>query len=227
MNVRVDGAGRRALSLYAGGAVEVWDLRNRRSELVLYPHDEHVTEVFLTADGETLVTSSWDRTVKVWDLTRNELVHTFKEHDGQVEHFAVHNRTVLSVSDDDAQAILWEVDSGRVTGRFTADGPLRSCAISPDGRTFALGELSGRLSPSSPVGLARISEERSPQVIRDHRVDVLYLYTCRWTTSFRWRKSRKLAWYRLNREASRRCTCRNCRQSSSTSCTASSSTGNE
>jgi WD40 repeat protein len=145
VDVRVDAAGRRALALYAGGAVEVWNLRNLRSELVLYPHDEDVTSVFLTADGDTAVTSSQDRTVKVWDLTRNELVHRFEKHDGEVEDFAVHDRTALSVSDDDAQAILWDLDSGRVTGRFTADGPLASCAVSPDGETFALGELSGRL----------------------------------------------------------------------------------
>ena len=145
VHVRVDGGGRRALALYAGGAVEVWDLQNRRSELVLYPHDDRATEVFLTADGDTAVTSSRDGTVKVWDLTRNELVYTFDEHDGPVEHFAVHDRTVLSVSGDDAQAILWDLDSGRVAGRFTADGPLTSCAVSPDGGTFALGELSGRL----------------------------------------------------------------------------------
>ena len=101
VKVRADGAGRRALALYADGAVEVWDLRNCRSELVLYPHGKRVIDVFLTADGNTAVTSSRDRTVKVWDLTRNELVHTFEEHDGEVEYFAVHDRTVLSVSDDD------------------------------------------------------------------------------------------------------------------------------
>lgn len=145
VGVRIDGAGRRALALYADGAVEVWDLPNCRSELVLYPHDAPVRDVFLTADGDTAITSSRDRTVKVWNLTRNELVHTFEEHDGEVEHFAVHDRTVLSVSDDDGQAILWDLDSGRVAGRFTADGPLNFCAVSPDGDTFALGELSGRL----------------------------------------------------------------------------------
>ena len=64
--VRVDGGGRRALALYHGGAMEVWDLQSRRSEWVLHPHDEYVSEVFLTADGETAVTSSRDRTVKVW-----------------------------------------------------------------------------------------------------------------------------------------------------------------
>jgi WD40 repeat protein len=143
--IRVDRAGRRALALYQGGAVEVWNLRKRQSELVLYPHDERVTEVLLTADGDTAITSSSDRTVKIWDLTRNELVRTFEEHDGEVEHIAVHGRMVLSVSDDDGQAILWNMDSGRVAGRFTADGPLVSCAIAPDGGTFALGELSGRV----------------------------------------------------------------------------------
>eukprot|EP00298_Acanthocystis_sp_HF-20_P017086 c21662_g1_i1.p1 GENE.c21662_g1_i1~~c21662_g1_i1.p1 ORF type:complete len:726 (+),score=228.77 c21662_g1_i1:218-2179(+) len=46
----------------------------------LIGHTENVVEVSLSSDGKTLISSSWDRTAKVWDVNSGKLLFNFNNH---------------------------------------------------------------------------------------------------------------------------------------------------
>jgi eukaryotic-like serine/threonine-protein kinase len=52
--------------------VKVWDSQTGTVVRNFRGHTGIVTSVAFTPDGRLLISGSWDRTVKVWDLTRLE-----------------------------------------------------------------------------------------------------------------------------------------------------------
>jgi WD40 repeat protein len=55
----------------------VWDLDNGRALRTLEGHASHVSGVALTLDGRRVISASWDKTLKVWDLDNGLLLATF------------------------------------------------------------------------------------------------------------------------------------------------------
>lgn len=68
----------------APGEIEIWDLVHGRSVRHLRGHTGPATALALAADGRTLATGGWDRTVRLWDLraTPKPEIHG---HSGQLQ----------------------------------------------------------------------------------------------------------------------------------------------
>ncbi|KAJ3276122.1 Chitin synthase, class 1 [Terramyces sp. JEL0728] len=84
-----------------------------------------------------LFTSSWDKTIKQWDLETQQLLQTFSEHLDFVKCVKLHNRKLYSCSTDKT-IICWDLQ-GNVLGKFIGhtraveeilihDGFLYSCS---------------------------------------------------------------------------------------------------
>ncbi|MFM6367676.1 MAG: WD40 repeat domain-containing protein [Dolichospermum sp.] len=55
----------------------MWDIETGQVSLTLAGHNDAVTSVKVTPDGKKIVSSGWDRTVKVWDIETGECLTTF------------------------------------------------------------------------------------------------------------------------------------------------------
>ena len=78
-------------------------------------HTHLVTAVALSADGRTIVSGSFDRTVKVWDAHDGRLLRSLEGHTDAVRAVAVSpdGRTIVSGSHDRTVKV-WEAESGRL-----------------------------------------------------------------------------------------------------------------
>ena len=47
-------------------------------------HTDAVASVTFSADGSTLATRSWDKTIRLWDVETHEVRHTITEHEDDV-----------------------------------------------------------------------------------------------------------------------------------------------
>jgi hypothetical protein len=95
-----------------GGDFEprLWEAATGRPVANLRGHEESVTDIQFTADGQWLLTASEDRTARIWEAGTGRLVGTLKGHRLRVTH-AEHrpgSREVLTVSKD-GTARLWRV----------------------------------------------------------------------------------------------------------------------
>lgn len=104
--------------LAAGGcdrAARIWDLSEGAAAAKLIGlaeiHADWVTGVAFAEDGHRLITTSRDKTAKVFDLARNELTLSFPDHQAAVYGIAVRSdgATAYSVGADRALRI-WKAD---------------------------------------------------------------------------------------------------------------------
>jgi len=106
--------GDRQVLTLGGNDGRLWDRETGALQVRFSPHGA-VASVDLSPDGKRLVTGSWDRSAKIWDLASGRvLVKLDGVHKGYVNsvRFSPDGTQVLTASDD-GTARLWEVASGK------------------------------------------------------------------------------------------------------------------
>ena len=137
------------------GEVRLLGLRSGRVRRLEGGHDGSVVRMGFTGDARTLVTSGADGMLIVWDVRAGEVRETLSGHANLRIwglDVSADGRTAYS-GGDDARAFVWDLAGERRFVRpFAADRPFvpddgdilpRGLALSPDGRTLALGNSDG------------------------------------------------------------------------------------
>ena len=75
-----------------------------------------ITSLIFSNDGKHLLTGSWDKTVRLWDM-HGKILQVFKGHEAEIEGvtFSPDDKTILTGSDDKT-ARLWDLDRNIFTG---------------------------------------------------------------------------------------------------------------
>jgi WD40 repeat protein len=120
--------------------VRLWDVRGRRALYTLEGHDGPVYAVAFSPDGRTLASAGADGSVRVWDVANGRLLRT--AHPGRDPVLAVAFDPTggrFAAGGDDRRLVIWDTATWKPTLdlREAQDGPIRSLAFSPDGRTLA------------------------------------------------------------------------------------------
>src|SRR5262245_10423711 len=104
-------------------------------------HSEAVYAVTYTADGQYLVTGSFDRTVKVFETTGGK---EFKSYGGPQGHqnlvLAVAlspDNTLIASGGSDNTAKIWDFPSGKAIRSLAHAAEMQGVALSPDGKVLA------------------------------------------------------------------------------------------
>jgi WD40 repeat protein len=77
-------------------------------------HTKRLCSVCFARDGKTLLSSSIDKTVRLWDVSQGRLLKTFHGHTGGVEcaAFTVDGKRMLSVGNEaNPIVIMWDIAS--------------------------------------------------------------------------------------------------------------------
>jgi WD40 repeat protein len=125
--------------------IQIWHAASGRPVRTLVGHTADVERVaFNPQDRGQLASASRDRTVKLWDVSRGEAIHTLEDESGVLSvAFSPDGRKLASGGQDNTIK-LWDVASGRklLTCQGHADW-VQSVAFSPDGRQVASGARDG------------------------------------------------------------------------------------
>jgi WD40 repeat protein len=104
-------------------------------------HSHHVRSVAISPDGQTLVSGSNDKTIKIWQLSTGQELRTLTGHSGWISSLAISpdGQTLVSGSWDKTIKI-WQLSTGQELRTLTGHSAhVGSVAISPDGQTLVSG----------------------------------------------------------------------------------------
>ncbi|MGK7940337.1 MAG: AAA-like domain-containing protein [Crocosphaera sp.] len=98
-------------------------------------HQDGVWGVDITKDGETLVTASWDHSLKLWQRN-GKLLKTLSGHQNRVYKVKFsHNNQLIASASIDRTIKLWTVD-GQLLHTLVTDEPVYDVTFSPDDQTL-------------------------------------------------------------------------------------------
>ncbi|KAM8978502.1 apoptotic protease-activating factor 1 isoform 2-T3 [Sarcophilus harrisii] len=119
------------------GSVKILELPNGREFRSRMGHEKAVRRVQFTSDGRTLISSSDDSTVQVWNWHSEEFVF-LKAHQEPVKDFRLLQNSQLLTWSFDGTVKVWNILTGKVEKDFVChQGTVLSCDISPDATKFS------------------------------------------------------------------------------------------
>lgn len=119
---------------------------------ILTGHSKAVNSVAVSPDGQVIISGSADGTIKVWDSQTGALKQTIDEPGDEVVSVAFSGdgklaAAGLSGSGGKGTAIIFDSSSGKLgeVRQRLPENNVNTVAISPDGQTIAIGNISGTL----------------------------------------------------------------------------------
>jgi WD40 repeat protein len=103
-------------------------------------HSEGITSAAFAPDGHTIISASWDKTLKLWVVADGRELRTFKGDESfNAAAYSTDGRTVVSGGQENALQI-WDVPSGSVMRTLIGhEKPVNAIAYSPDSRAVVSG----------------------------------------------------------------------------------------
>src|SRR5947207_2088167 len=101
----------------------------------------------ITPDGKWLLSTSWDKMPRVWDLATCQEERRLLGHTSMVNGCAIspEGTWAVSASQDDTLKV-WELSTGRELGTLQGHtSGVNGCAVSPDGNCIASASSDGTL----------------------------------------------------------------------------------
>ena len=112
-----------------------------RERNILKGHEELVYSVAFSPDGKTIVSGSWDKTIRLWDTSGKPIGQPFQGHEAEVTSvaFSPDGKTIVSGSGD-GTIRLWDTSGKPIGQPFKGhEDWVTSVAFSPDGKTIVSG----------------------------------------------------------------------------------------
>uniref|UniRef100_A0A5S6QXY6 WD_REPEATS_REGION domain-containing protein n=1 Tax=Trichuris muris TaxID=70415 RepID=A0A5S6QXY6_TRIMR len=122
------------------GREEAWVTKARLQ------HNDDITCLCVSANGQVLVTGSKDMSLKLWSIKSASLTQVMAEHQQPVKHCAVNVDGSMVVSASTSEALSWNVCSGQSLCSFEAHkAPITSLVVSEDGKIALSSDENGWL----------------------------------------------------------------------------------
>ncbi|XP_021564021.1 apoptotic protease-activating factor 1 isoform X3 [Carlito syrichta] len=119
------------------GAIEILELVNNRIFQSRIGHKKAVQHIQFTADGKTLISSSDDLAIQVWNWQSEEYVFLQAHREAVKDFRLLKNSRLLSWSFDGTVKV-WNIITGRIEKDFVChQDTVLSCDISPDATKFS------------------------------------------------------------------------------------------
>jgi WD40 repeat protein len=171
-------------TLASGGkdkSIRLWDVKTGEKTATLTGHSDKVFTVAFSPDGTNLASVSDDKTIKLWNVKTGKNTATLNGHTSIVNclAFSPDGKTLASGSVHydqktmtySGEVRLWDVASGTSIDTIRGhEGPVRSVAFSPDGKTLA----SASTGKTNTVELWDVKTGKNTDTLKEKNIDAVY-----------------------------------------------------
>ena len=129
------------LAVASSIGIWIYDAHTGAEIALLTGHTDWIRSVSFSPDGRTLVSGSWDRTIRLWDVATGTLKDTLAVDYIDNLAFSPDGTTLAGGGSDKVH--LWDVAADTLKNTYTLPGHswgVYSLAFSPDGTTLASGD---------------------------------------------------------------------------------------
>jgi WD40 repeat protein len=127
------------LALASNGGIRIVD-EQFNTTAQIEPPTGSLSRPALSPDGSALVVGSSEGKVFLWRAEQPKALSVLGSHDAPVTDVRwAGNGLVVTGSTTDRMVVLWSTDGRKNPVQLQQNGPVRSLAVSPDGRTLAVG----------------------------------------------------------------------------------------
>jgi len=100
--------------------IKIFNVKTGALSYVLKGHKRKVLTTIVSKDGKTLISSSFDKTIKVWDLEKRVLVKSIKIPKGKVIKliFGLNEQTIMGIKYRNRIVWEWDIDTGNLIKEF-------------------------------------------------------------------------------------------------------------
>jgi WD40 repeat protein len=141
--VAVSGNGEYWAAASKRGEVRVWEQGGKILHRVWQAHTDTTYALAFSPDGRSLVSGSWDDTIKQWDLESGALLWSGLHTHGALSVAFAPDGSLLATGGNDATVRLWDLQSDVQVQTLPHPSPILSVAWSSDGRLLASGDFEG------------------------------------------------------------------------------------
>ncbi len=126
--------------------VKLWSIASGKLLRTMNGHRGQIRSVAFSPDGRTLLSASYDATIRHWDVATGKSMRRWKGGGGYFSAvFSPDGKTVAAASNDSRVELLDMATGGRL-GSFRGQwAPIRSLAFTRDGKTLIAGGNDGRV----------------------------------------------------------------------------------
>jgi U3 small nucleolar RNA-associated protein 21 len=130
----------------AQGNVERFNMQSGLLRMTYKGHSKAITGILCDAVNRLLFTSSLDKTLKIFDFQKGDLVESL-EFDSCVERMTIHRESgLLALATDDLLIHVVDLETRKIIRRFEGhEGRITDLAFSPDGRWLVSSSVDGSI----------------------------------------------------------------------------------
>ena len=130
------------------GKIEIWDTTIRQKLSTLKGHSgEHVFALAFSPDGTMLASGSQDKTVRLWNTSKNHGLFILRKHTDWITTLAFsHDGRMLASGSTDKTVRLWNTITGELLATLTGHiNGIAALTFSPEGGTLVSGSTDGTI----------------------------------------------------------------------------------
>ena len=128
-------------------------------------------------EGRTIISASWDKTLKLWDVKTAKPIRNFKGHTGNIEAVSMSGDGRYAISASwDKTLMLWNVETGEAIHTFTGH-TTEICALSvssdfkraisaSDDKTLILWDLEPFMTPQVSQTVTTGNPQSMPEQVQ-------------------------------------------------------------
>jgi WD40 repeat protein len=130
----------------------------------LIGHQQPVSSIAFSPDGQQLVSSSFDKTIKLWDTNSGKCLKTLLGHNSRIWMVAFHpNGQQLASGSDDNNTKIWDLNQGRCINTIVGHtNAILSLDLSPNANYLASG------NEDNTIRIWDVNKRAITQTLRGH-----------------------------------------------------------